>query len=187
MAIERAYEPITVIKNILIFLNLLILLFLIPTTPGSQDYYSQLSVLLVSVLATFFSLIAIFLHWYNNIVFDRVMLSLYLYLIVKSMLSMKYDLLHTHFIFPVLIAVGLYTTFLTEAGFIGLSAEALAKEDGVDKKSVFKMSLALLSIVAFVWLCAYQLRWPGQIAMFLVVGWAYGALGRQMLSAQLSK
>lgn len=170
MAIERAYNSITVVKNILTVINLFILTSLIPSAP---------LILFVYVMVDILSLIALFLHWYNNIIFDRIMLSLYLYLIAKSVLSLRYDLLHTHFIFPVLIVVGLYTTFLTEAGFIGIV--------GVDKKTVFKASLALLSIVTFVWLCAYQLRWPGQIAMFLVVAWAYGVLGRQVLIAQLSK
>lgn len=170
MAIERAYDPIAVVKNILTVINLFILTSLIIPAPW---------ILLVYVMVDILSLMALFLHWYNNIIFDRIMLSLYLYLIAKSVLSLRYDLLHIHFIFPVLIAVGLYTTFLTEAGFIGIV--------GINKKSVFKASLALLSIVIFVWLCGYRLRWPGQIAMFLVVGWAYGALGRQVLSAQLSK
>jgi hypothetical protein len=170
MAIERSFNVTTVVQNILIFIDLMIFIFLIQ--PAGWIF-------MVYVVATLFSLIAIFLHWYNNIAFDRVMLSLYLYLITKSILSMKYDLLHTHFIFPMLVAVGLYSTFFTQAGFIGVV--------GVDKKAVRKSSLVLLAIVLFVWLNAYALRWPGQIAMFAVVGWAYGVLGRRVLSAQLNR
>lgn len=169
-------DLMVVIKNIIIVINLFILLSLIPV-PGSW-------VFLVYIITTFLSLIAICLHWYNNIIFDRVMLSLYLYLVAKTAISVTEILppsviVHKHFIFPTLIAVGLYTTFLTEAGFIGIV--------GVDRKSVWRASLALLSIVVFIWLNAFYWRWPGQIAAFLIVAWAYGTLGRQVLSAQLNK
>lgn len=170
MPIQQGFDPVIIVKNTLLIINLIIFIILIQPSDWLFMTYA---------MAVFFSLIAIFMYWYNNIIFDRIMLSLYLYLITKSLLSMRYNLLHTHFIFPMLIAVGLYTTFLTQAGFIGIV--------GIDKKSILRTSLALLGIVIFVSLCAVHLRWPGQIAMFLVIAWAYGTLGRQMLSAQLNK
>lgn len=170
MAIERSLNVTTVVQNIILVLNLFILLGLI--TPSGWIFFTY-------AIATFLSLIAIFLYWYNNIVFDRVMLSLYLYLITKSVLSMKYNLLHTHFIFPMLIVVGLYTTFFTKAGFIGVV--------GVDKKAVRKTSLGFLVIVILMGLSLFGERWSIHIAAFLIIAWLYGSLGRRLLSAQLNK
>jgi hypothetical protein len=171
------------IQNIIIGINLLILPSLIPVA-------GTVCVSWVYFFTALLSLIAISLHWYKNIIFDRVMLSLYVYLLIKAAIITRLDFIgelsgswdvikHKHFIFPVLIAIGTYTTFLTEPGFIGIV--------GVDPKSVRRASLTLLIIAIIMWFNAWDARWPGQIAAFLFVGWADGVLGRKLLNAQLDK
>lgn len=97
--------------------------------------------------AAIFAAIGLGLHWYKNIMINRVMLIAYistLVTILSGVIVYHMDLLLPLYFLPLLlyvlaVSIGIYTTFWTDAGFIGV--------EGKNKKAIKKASLVLLGVI----------------------------------------
>lgn len=123
--------------NIIMLINTL---FLLATVFGF--YQDVLYPLCITVIL---AAVALWFHWYKNIMINRPMLILY----VCTILIVLLDLIPSNILLPLYLAplilyglvvgIGIYTTFWTKAGFVGVI--------GKDKKAIRRASLVLLSAV----------------------------------------
>lgn len=163
--------------NIIIPINILIFLAIIFSMGRDASTYALYSLPILAV-------IALMIYWYKNIVIHRLLLALYVSTIlvaIKELLSLTHFPLSSDMLlfYGVLVVVGIYTTFCTRAGFVGVI--------GDNEAAIRTASLWLLAVVIIVTIIIVSLGTEGEVRAVtptFVIMMAYNIFNRQALSFQ---
>lgn len=165
------------IKYITILIHILFLL--VAAFGFYQDDLYPLSI------AVILAALALWFHWYKNIMINRPMLILYVCTILIVLLNLVSSnillplYLAPFMLYSLVVGIGIYTTFSTEAGFVGVI--------GKDKKAIRRASLVLLSAVIispiFIMVALFY-EFPRNLAPLFIMVLIYGAARKYAADAQ---
>lgn len=170
-------------RNIITIINILFGLSILSAIRITSLYSFFYSFCATAILAA----VSLAFHWYKNIIVNRPMLVLYIFFILVALFytfpTAIADQLPFHFVelwyYWILVAIGIYTTFFTKAGFVGVI--------GNNKKAIKNASLALLSVVTIILIIIIFLGIEGQprgLRPVFVIFIAYEIAKRYALSRQ---
>jgi hypothetical protein len=129
-------------------------------------------------IAAILAAIALAFHWHKNIMINRLSLIGY----VTAIFLILSNIISTIFVpvcYALVIGIGIYTTFWTKAGFIGV--------EGKNKTAIKRASLVFLGLVIVIpiglYFASFQ-RYPVNILPFFVFFLIYKAARRYAEDAQ---
>jgi len=133
-------------------------------------------ILYLFCIAVILAAVGLWFHWYKNIIINRPMLILYVCTILIALLNLiPSNILLPLYLAPLIlygsvVGIGIYTTFSTEAGFVGVT--------GKDKKAIKRASEVLLSAVIvspiFIMFASFQ-EFPRNLMPLVVMVLIYAA------------
>jgi len=167
--------------QLITFVNILLLLAVIFAVATDPSIYTL-------QLVGFFAVVALGASWYKKITINRPLLVFYICMILVSVMSILPESIPVYlssesssvlFLYAIIVVVGIYTTFFTKAGFVGVI--------GDNQKAIRNASLALLGVAIAIPIIILILGVDGQahaLRPSFVIYIAYEIFRRHALSQQ---